>query len=448
MAERAMIHILGAGPAGLAIGHYAKKNNISFEIYESSDQVGGNCKTIVDGEFRFDTGAHRFHDKNNDVSKEINSLMGDELQKIQVPSKIYRNGRMIDFPLNFSSIKKNLETRIILKIIYENFFNLIRYQNKPTNFKDLAYKNYGRTLSELFLTNYTSKLWGEDPSQLQTDIAGGRLKDLNLYSLFEDLILHNSYSRHLDGSFLYPKYGFGTIFNKMAENMGFEKIKLKSTVKEIFHDGNRIKKIIYGNNIQTNVENIVNTLPINILLKILNPAPPKHILEAVNDFSFRNLRLCIFFLNVPYFSPNASIYFPDRIYPFTRIYEPKNRSAKMAPKDKTCIVVELPYSIGDNISSMSDEDNLNTIKSILVKENFLKYDDVISCRLLDINNAYPVLTVDKEKRIKQILTYLDSFENQVLIGRNAEFKYLHTHDIISKAKMIIEELKIKKGFIK
>ena len=47
---------------------HAKKNNISFEIYESSGQVGGNCKTIVDGDFRFDIGAHRFHDKNNDAT--------------------------------------------------------------------------------------------------------------------------------------------------------------------------------------------------------------------------------------------------------------------------------------------------------------------------------------------------------------------------------------------
>ena len=31
------IKIIGAGPAGLSVAYYAKKMNISFEVFESSD---------------------------------------------------------------------------------------------------------------------------------------------------------------------------------------------------------------------------------------------------------------------------------------------------------------------------------------------------------------------------------------------------------------------------
>ena len=65
--QKLKLHILGGGPAGLAAGYFAKKKNIDLEIFEASDMVGGNCKTIERGEYRFDTGAHRFHDKNNKV---------------------------------------------------------------------------------------------------------------------------------------------------------------------------------------------------------------------------------------------------------------------------------------------------------------------------------------------------------------------------------------------
>ena len=85
------LHILGGGPAGLAAGYFAKKKKIELEIFEASNQTGGNCKTIKYGEYRFDTGAHRFHDKNDEVTSEIKSLVGEDFLKVAVPSKIFKN---------------------------------------------------------------------------------------------------------------------------------------------------------------------------------------------------------------------------------------------------------------------------------------------------------------------------------------------------------------------
>ena len=121
MVDHSKLHILGAGPAGLAVGYYAKKNNIIFNLYESSNQVGGNCKTIKDGQFSYDTGAHRFHDKYDEITTEIKHFMGNELKEVNAPSQIYHKGEMIDFPLNFYSILKNLDKTTIYKIFIENF---------------------------------------------------------------------------------------------------------------------------------------------------------------------------------------------------------------------------------------------------------------------------------------------------------------------------------------
>ena len=440
MSRKPILHILGAGPAGLATGYYAKKYDISFHIFESSERIGGNCQTIEEGEFRFDTGAHRFHDKDKDVTKEIKRLMGKDLIKVDAPSMIYQEGRLINFPLNFSSIIKNLDRINIVKIIYENLYNQIIRGNRPNNFRDLAYKNYGKTLSELFLINYTEKLWGADSCQLQVDIAGDRLKNLDLFSSILGLLFHKSSSSHLDGSFYYPKNGFGTIFDEMGKVIGEDKIKLDSPVEEILHDGKRIKKIVYKNGMKANVDHIINTLPINLLIEIFNPAPPENIYQYVKDFSFRNIRLCVMFLDIPFFSNNASIYLPDKSYPFTRIYEPKNRSVYLAPENKTCIVVEIPYSNGDDISLINDKELSKMIESILIEEKLLEKNQVIGHKIMDINNAYPILTLGKEEKLRDIYSYFNSFSNHTLIGRNAEFKYLHTHDLMMRAKKLIEEL--------
>ncbi|WP_397385230.1 NAD(P)-binding protein, partial [Prosthecobacter sp.] len=51
--------ILGGGPAGLAVGHFARKAGLEFQLLEASSRFGGNATTFVENGFRFDSGAHR-----------------------------------------------------------------------------------------------------------------------------------------------------------------------------------------------------------------------------------------------------------------------------------------------------------------------------------------------------------------------------------------------------
>ena len=438
--KKTRLHILGGGPAGLAVGYFAQKKKINLEIYEASNKVGGNCKTIINKEYRFDTGAHRFHDKHDEITLELKDLMGDDLLKVSVPSKIFRAGNMINFPLNSLNLLKNLKFSTLLNVIYENILNSCRSFESPNNFKDLAQIRYGRTLSNLFLMNYTKKLWGKDPTKLETSISGDRLKNLDLVSFLKETIFKTSLNKHLDGSFYYPRYGFGTIFENIEEYIGSEKIKLQTPVKMLKHDGSKIKEIINGEEKVLDVDTVINSLPLNILINILNPAPPRKIIEAIDSLNYRNLRLCILFLDMPYFSENASIYFPEKKFPFTRIYEPKNRSKVMAPLDKTCIVIEIPYSNDDEIHLMSEIKLFNEISSMLIDSRLLKNNNIIGHTFFNIDYAYPVMEVGTKNKLIPVFNYLNKFKNLYNIGRGAEFKYIHTHDIFKKASLIIDEI--------
>jgi len=434
------LHILGAGPAGLAVGYYAKKNNIAIKLYESSDRVGGNCKTYKQGEYRFDTGAHRFHDKFDNVTAEIRNLLGNKLLKVNVPSKIFSNGSFIDFPLNLINLFNTLNFNSILKISYENIVESIKINDSPTNFKDLAYSKYGKTLSERFLINYTKKLWGKDPATLDTSIAGERLINLDLVSVLKKSLGINDSKRNLDGSFYYPKFGFGTIFDKVTNYINPENVKLNSPVKELLHEDGKIKQLVYGDNKVSNVKMVINSLPINLIIKMLNPSPPKNIIDIINSFEFRSLKLCICYLDLPRFSENASIYFPESIFPFTRIYEPKNRSRKMAPKEKTCIVIEIPFSDQDKIYSQPESAIFEHIISLLIGNKLIKKNKIIDYNFKNIQYAYPILDIAVEKKIDTVFSYLNTIKNMYHIGRNAEFQYLHTHKIFHKAEKLISQL--------
>lgn len=58
-----MLAILGGGIAGLAAGYYAKKRGVNFTVYKAKSSIGGNCSTLRKGNFLFDSGARRFHDR-------------------------------------------------------------------------------------------------------------------------------------------------------------------------------------------------------------------------------------------------------------------------------------------------------------------------------------------------------------------------------------------------
>ena len=128
--------ILGGGPAGMAAGYHAKKNNISFSIIESSNKVGGNCKTLSMGQFKYDTGAHRFHDKDKAVTRLIRSILKDDLIKVSAPSRIIWKNKSVEFPLELTSIIRTVPFHLLVKISMENFLNSFRKISTFNNFRE------------------------------------------------------------------------------------------------------------------------------------------------------------------------------------------------------------------------------------------------------------------------------------------------------------------------
>ena len=81
---------------------------------------------------------------------------------------------------------------------------------------------------------------------------------------------------------------------------------------------------------------------------------------------------------------------------------------------------------------------IDMVKRTLIEEKLFKDSDVLENRLIDIKNAYPILKVGEEGNIRKLVSFLQSFSNQKLIGRNVEFDYLHTHKIMDKAKSLVD----------
>ena len=450
------IHILGGGPAGLTTGYYAKKHGFpNFTIFEAGEHVGGNCRTLkidgVGGDFRFDTGAHRFHDKDPAATEVVKSLLGDDLLHITAPSEIFFHGKFYRFPLLLSDLVQKLETKTLLKITWEKLHSSPKKQAE--NFAEFAVNQYGKTLAEHFLLNYSEKLWGQPTHKLSTAITGNRLKGLDLRGFLRSVILGPPKNPiHLDGSFFYPKYGIGMISDKLCEFIGDRHIKLKYRVNRLIHKNGKIERIIVSKGADTShptaaqddieipASVVINTLPLTLSMRMLEPSPPPELSAVANTIKYRHVVLCVFCLNRDTFSPNASLYFPGEEFPFTRLYEPKNRSPYMAPQRQTIIVLELPCYPSDAVWNMSEGALQTKVWKALQRVKPLFPEEIIHYQSYKLPFAYPVLEVGFEEKIASLVAYFETFENLYLTGRSSLFRYLHLHDLFKAGKEVVEQI--------
>ncbi len=436
------ITILGGGPAGLAVGFYAKKASFPFTVYEAGSAVGGNAKTLDYHGFLYDTGAHRWHDKYPDITQDLLELLAKDITKIHIPSQIFYNGKFIDFPLSPFNLLTTLGLGKCLRAGFELLIEMIKNQKPDGSFESFAVKTYGRTIAEVFLLNYSEKLWGRPCRLLSPSISGKRLKGLNLKTFLKELFQGSkAKTEHLDGSFYYPVKGIGMIAEGLADFCGRENIHTHARVTRVYHNGKRIQAIEINENKRIEVDQVASTLPLPLLLNLMEPAPSPELLELTRMLYFRNLILVGVFLNKKLITPNASIYFPTSDFIFSRVYEPKNRSAAMAPSDQTSLMAEIPCSPGDSTWNLSDEEVVKKVKFQFLKIGWLKDEDVIGAVVKRFPYAYPILELGFDEKVSKLLEALQSFDNLKLSGRNGEFKYIHIHDLMKMGKDLIEELK-------
>lgn len=436
------ISILGGGPAGLSVGYYANKAGIPFKIFEAGEEVGGLGLTHRIGDFLFDMGAHRFHDKDPEVTSEVSQLLGQDLVHIEVPSKIYDNGKLVSFPLTPLDLMVSLGPAFFTKA----GLSLLQYRLRKDSlsdqhFESYAEKTYGRVIAERFLLNYSEKLWGYPCNKLSPIISGKRLRGLDLRTFLTEAILGSSKNtQHMEGAFYYPRYGFGMITQALADNSGKDHIKLNSKVTKIHHADGQITAIEINHDRRFDVEFVVSTLPVTLFLQLMNPEPDRYIRQLAKGLVYRNLILVAFFLDKPSITQYGTVYFPSYEYPFTRISEPRNRSVEMSPPGKTSLLVEIPCGPEDDYWNYKDDQIIEQILIHIRRIGWIEKKDLLGSYIRRISFAYPILTLGYESVISKISEYLDAFSNLHIIGRNGLYAFSSFHHQLLDGKLTVRKI--------
>ena len=426
--------ILGGGPAGLAVGYYLSKLGIQSHIVEAESTVGGACRTMEFAGVRYDLGAHRLHNVFPEVTQELRGLLGHDLAMVNVPSHIYHNDKPVPFPPSPLGLVRALGFWKVARSIAPL---LTRTSRAADNFRDDAVSKYGRCVAESFLINFSEKLWGLPAEQLSVAVSGKRLQGLDARTALSGL-LGRKHGEHLDGAFFYPRRGFGQITDALAAHI--RHIHTEARVAKLLHANRRISEVVLSDGRRFSAQTVVCSLPVSSLVRMLDPEPPQSILDLASTLRFRSVRLAIWVVKVSSVSRSASLYFPRADVPFTRIYEPKRRSAAMAPADRTCLVVEYPVSERDPIDTLPRDAFLAMSREALLSTRLVSEDSLLEGTEQKIPNAYPVLDVGAANRLTPVEAYLQRFTNLHRIGRTACFEYTHLHDLMRAGRRLAESL--------
>jgi protoporphyrinogen oxidase len=268
------------------------------------------------------------------------------------------------------------------------------------------------------------------------------MKGLDIVSfLKEGLIGKKAKTEHLDGAFYYPQEGgIGLIADALAAACREDNIHRGAEIRSLHHNGTRITSIEIAQSGSVLTEEVVSAIPLSELVLKLDPLPPDAIISAAAQLYYRDLILIALFLNKPSITPNASLYFPSEEFPFTRVFEPRNRNNILAPPGKTSLVAEITCEHNYESSASVPEHLAIDAMSELMRFFKLSEQDVERMETRLVPYAYPRLEISAAPAVEIIKSYLENFENLRLAGRNGNFRYSHVHDHLHDARSFCAQL--------
>lgn len=252
--------IIGAGISGLSAGQALDGD---FVILEKSDAAGGLSGQYRANGFAFDYGGHYFHFQDKPKIKA-------HVEKFQLfrefrrDSKVFLLGRFIPYSLQYhlAYLPAPLRRLILAEILAGSIRN-------GENLEEFLLASFGQRLCRLFFTPYLQKFYGRPLSRLIPGMDKGSIPVPRLEEVLAGSLGRRRFSEGYNPVFYYPAHSLQGFIDSYSRGVR-DRIR--------FHE--RVIRVEPGSkNVLTDAgeyhyENLISTMPLKELLKIISPSPP------------------------------------------------------------------------------------------------------------------------------------------------------------------------------
>ena len=357
--------VIGAGPAGLTAAYALVKAGKPVTVFEADDVVGGISRTVERDGWRFDIGGHRFFTKVGAVEDLWHEILPDEdfLLRPRM-SRIYYDNKLFDYPLKASNALKNLGIVEAVKCVLSYIWVRIHPPKDQSTLEGWVAARFGWRLYRTFFKTYNEKVWGVPASEIASDWAAQRIKNLSLFNAVVNSLLprrNQTEITTLIEEFQYPKYGPGMMWERAHElvTAGGGTVVMETGVTAVTRDDSGATAVVTthdGNQTSTPASAVVSSMPLPLLVLAMDPPAPDDVQRAAHRLSHRD------FLTVALVVP-ASASFPDNwIYIHSpdvkvgRIQNFGSWSPYLVKDGRTCLGLEYFVFEGDELWTMRDDD--------------------------------------------------------------------------------------------
>jgi protoporphyrinogen oxidase len=436
--------VLGAGPAGLTAAYVLGKAGRKAIVLEADRQVGGLAKTVeIDG-FRFDLGGHRFFTKAHEVEALWHEIMGDEFLLRPRMSRIYWNGKFLDYPLRGPDVIRKLGAIELSRCVGSYAKAALSPKRREDSLEDWVSNRFGRRLFELFFKTYTEKVWGVPTSEIRAEWAAQRIKGLSFTSAARAAFFGNRGNKvkTLISEFHYPRYGPGQMWEAMAQRIEDEdgEILLDTPVELIEVDDGRVVAVEAGG-VTYQPEAVISSLPLRDVVAMTEPRPPADVSVAARGLRYRDFLTVALVVSGEDLFPDNWIYIHEPSVRVGRIQNYRSWSPWMVPDPaKACVGLEYFCFAGDDLWTMSDDDLVAFASDELVRLGLVRPRQVERGFAIRVPKAYPIYDAEYAQRVATIRAWLDTIDNLQQVGRNGLHRYNNSDHSMLTALRAVDNL--------
>jgi protoporphyrinogen oxidase len=449
--DDAPVVIVGAGPAGLTAAYELVKAGRHPVVAEADDVVGGISRTVERDGWRFDIGGHRFFTKVEAVEALWHEILPDEdfLLRPRM-SRIFYKGKYYDYPLKAANALKNLGLKEALLCGLSYLWARVRPPKDQTNYEGWLVARFGWRLYRTFFKTYTERVWGVPVSDMPSDWAAQRVKNLDLGKAVLNALAPKRNQKEITSlieEFQYPKYGPGMMWERCRDlvEKGGGTVLMETKVAAIHLDGGRATAVTLtgadGSTRRLPAAHVISSMPMNALVRAIDPPAPADVRAAGDDLHYRD------FLTVALVVPEAKG-FPDNwIYIHApevavgRIQNFGSWSPFMVKAGRTCLGLEYFVFEGDELWSSSDDELVERAKRELEVLGLVQAADVEAGYVVRVPKAYPYYDFAYRANVETITTYLDEAAPNVHpVGRNGMHKYNNQDHSMYTAMLTVENI--------
>jgi protoporphyrinogen oxidase len=365
--------VIGAGPTGLATAWQLQREGHEVRVLEASDHVGGMAGVREVAGIRVDLGSHRLDPGMPPrLLEELGRLV--ELQERPRNDRIRMGGRWVPFPLTPTGLARGLPVRVAARAAIDVVAAPLRRPRADT-YAEVVRAGLGPTLWRRVHEPWAWKLWDTDP-----DLLAGELARRSMPASSPVDFVPGARSA---STFLYPRRGFGTIAEALAEHVP---VDTGRRVNRLIEHHDRVIVGLSDGRLVT-ASHVHATVPAWQVASWLglheDPLGPPPVRAMVLVYLVLDRR--------PYTRVDAH-HLPDRNVLLTRLSEPTNhRDSAEDPVDRTVLCAEIPCWAGDEVWTASADALGARVADDLVRSG-LPDPRPVDVHVERLPSAYPVMT--------------------------------------------------------